>query len=153
MRDVIRKEEKDYKLTTQNNTVEYVLKPLEPGGRYSVSVRLRNMSKEASFTLSTGLSLYTTVLDVHFLFHMQSHAADSLHRRLNKCPIMSRMLFLSSPSYCAVPLPAPEALKILTENDHVFLFWKSLAVREKGFDESRVRHSCFLSTTKILWDF
>lgn len=42
-----------------------------------------------------------------------------------------------SPS-AAVPLPAPEALKILTENDHVFLLWKSLAVREKGFDESRV---------------
>uniref|UniRef100_A0A665VUR0 Sortilin-related receptor n=1 Tax=Echeneis naucrates TaxID=173247 RepID=A0A665VUR0_ECHNA len=89
VRDVIRKVELDYKLTTQNNTVEYQLKGLEPGGRYSVSVRLRNMSKEASFTLST------------------------------------------------VPLQAPEALKILTEKDHVFLFWKSLAVREKGFNESR----------------
>ncbi|KAM7399797.1 hypothetical protein PAMP_019041 [Pampus punctatissimus] len=89
VRDVIRKVELDYKLTTQNNTVEYLLKGLEPGGRYSVSVRLRNMSKEASFTLST------------------------------------------------VPLPAPEALKILTEKDHVFLFWKSLAVREKGFNETR----------------
>lgn len=54
VRDVIRKVERDYKLTTQNNTVEYLLKGLEPGGRYSVSVRLRNMSKEASFTLSTG---------------------------------------------------------------------------------------------------
>ncbi|XP_039986583.1 sortilin-related receptor isoform X1 [Xiphias gladius] len=89
VRDVIRKIERDYKLTTQNNTVEYLLKGLEPGGRYSISVRLRNMSKEASFSLST------------------------------------------------VPLPAPEALKILTEKDHVFLFWKSLAVREKGFNESR----------------
>ncbi|KAM7413680.1 hypothetical protein PAMA_020860 [Pampus argenteus] len=89
VRDVIRKVELDYKLTTQNNTVEYLLRGLEPGGRYSVSVRLRNMTKEASFTLST------------------------------------------------VPLPAPEALKILTENDHVFLFWKSLAVREKGFNETR----------------
>ncbi|XP_069003442.1 sortilin-related receptor isoform X1 [Embiotoca jacksoni] len=89
VRDAIRKVERDYKVTSQNNTVEYCLKDLEPGGRYSVSVRLRNMSKEASFTLST------------------------------------------------VPLPAPEALKILTENDHVFLFWKSLAVREKGFNESR----------------
>ncbi|KAG7237028.1 hypothetical protein INR49_032873 [Caranx melampygus] len=89
VRDVIRKVERDYKLTTQNNTVEYQLRGLEPGGRYSISVRLRNMSKEASFTLST------------------------------------------------VPLPAPEALKILTEKDHVFLFWKSLAVREKGFNESR----------------
>ncbi|XP_039862395.1 sortilin-related receptor isoform X1 [Simochromis diagramma] len=89
MRDVIRKVERDYKLTTQNNTVEYVLKGLEPGGRYSISVRLRNMSKEASFTLST------------------------------------------------VPLAAPEALKFLTEKDHIYLFWKSLAVREKGFNESR----------------
>ncbi|KAF7646886.1 hypothetical protein LDENG_00181040 [Lucifuga dentata] len=89
VRDVIRKSEWDYKLTTQNNTVEYLLQGLEPAGRYSVSVRLRNMSKEASFTFST------------------------------------------------VPLPAPEALKILTEKDHVFLFWKSLAVREKGFNESR----------------
>lgn len=57
MRDVIRKVEWDYKLTTQNNTVEYVLKGLEPGGRYSISVRLRNMSKEASFTLSTGITV------------------------------------------------------------------------------------------------
>uniref|UniRef100_A0A7N6BZE7 Fibronectin type-III domain-containing protein n=1 Tax=Anabas testudineus TaxID=64144 RepID=A0A7N6BZE7_ANATE len=89
VRDMIRKQEQDYKLITQNNTVEYLLKGLEPGGRYSVSVRLRNMSKDASFTLST------------------------------------------------VPLPAPEALKILTEKDHVILFWKSLAVREKGFNESR----------------
>ncbi|XP_029700330.1 sortilin-related receptor isoform X2 [Takifugu rubripes] len=89
VRDAVRKVERDYKVTTRNNTVEYLLRGLEPGGRYSVTVRLRNMSKEASFTLST------------------------------------------------VPLPAPEALKILTENDHVFLLWKSLAVREKGFDESR----------------
>ncbi|KAF0030311.1 hypothetical protein F2P81_017042 [Scophthalmus maximus] len=36
-----------------------------------------------------------------------------------------------------VPLQAPEALKILTEKDHVFLFWKSLAVREKDFNETR----------------
>lgn len=54
VKDVIRKAERDYKLTTQNNTVEYLLKGLEPGGRYSVSVRLRNMTKEASFSLSTG---------------------------------------------------------------------------------------------------
>lgn len=54
VRDAVRKVERDYKVTTQNNTVEYLLKDLEPGGRYSVSVRLRNMSKEASFTLSTG---------------------------------------------------------------------------------------------------
>uniref|UniRef100_A0A8C3A547 Sortilin-related receptor n=1 Tax=Cyclopterus lumpus TaxID=8103 RepID=A0A8C3A547_CYCLU len=68
VRDVIRKEEWDFKLTTRNNTVEYQLRGLEPGGRYSVSVRLRNMSKEAGFTLSTvyascvkaALSLLTT---------------------------------------------------------------------------------------------
>ncbi|KAI1903297.1 hypothetical protein AGOR_G00025750 [Albula goreensis] len=89
LRDMVRKTEANYKLTTQNNTVEYTLKGLEPGGRYSVSVRLRNMSKEASYTLNT------------------------------------------------VTLAAPEALKILTESDHVFLLWKSLAVREKGFSESR----------------
>ncbi|KAJ8397179.1 hypothetical protein AAFF_G00440130 [Aldrovandia affinis] len=89
VRDVVRKTEHSYKLSTQNNTVEYCLKSLEPGGRYSVTVRLRNMSKEASYTLTT------------------------------------------------VPLPAPEALKILTENDHVFLFWKSLAVKEQSFNESR----------------
>ncbi|XP_061637060.1 sortilin-related receptor isoform X1 [Phyllopteryx taeniolatus] len=87
--DAIRKVERDYKVATRNNTVEYQVKGLEPGGRYSISVRLLNMSKEASYTLST------------------------------------------------VPLRAPEALKILTENDHVFLFWKSLAVKEKTFNESR----------------
>ncbi|CAB1348795.1 unnamed protein product, partial [Coregonus sp. 'balchen'] len=89
LKDVVRKTESSYKLTTQNNTVEYCLKGLEPGGRYSVTVRLRNMSKEASYTLNT------------------------------------------------MPLPAPEALKILTEKDHVFLFWKSLVVKERSFNESR----------------
>ncbi|XP_035241564.1 sortilin-related receptor-like [Anguilla anguilla] len=89
VRDAVRKTERSYKLSTQNNTVEYCLKGLEPGGRYSISVRLRNMSKEASYTLNT------------------------------------------------VPLPAPDALKVLTENDHVFLFWKSLAVKEQSFNESR----------------
>ncbi|KAK0145654.1 Sortilin-related receptor [Merluccius polli] len=94
VRDVIRKSELDYKLSSSNNTVEYLLKGLEPGGRYSVSVRLRNMSKEASLTLST------------------------------------------------VALPAPEALKIISEKDHVFLLWKSLAVKEKGFNESRRAQLC-----------
>ncbi|KAK6296810.1 hypothetical protein J4Q44_G00329520 [Coregonus suidteri] len=89
LKDVVRKTESSYKLTTQNNTVEYCLKGLEPGGHYSVTVRLRNMSKEASSTLNT------------------------------------------------MPLPAPEALKILTEKDHVILFWKSLAVKERTFNESR----------------
>lgn len=54
LKDVVRKTESSYKLTTQNNTVEYCLKGLEPGGHYSVSVRLRNMSKEASYTLNTS---------------------------------------------------------------------------------------------------
>ncbi|KAG5268084.1 hypothetical protein AALO_G00208070 [Alosa alosa] len=89
VRDSVRKTERSYKLTTQNNTVEYRLKGLEPGGHYVVTVRLRNMSKEATYTLNT------------------------------------------------VPLPAPEALKILNEHDHIFLFWKSLAVKEKTFNESR----------------
>uniref|UniRef100_A0A671NK63 Sortilin-related receptor n=1 Tax=Sinocyclocheilus anshuiensis TaxID=1608454 RepID=A0A671NK63_9TELE len=80
VRDTVRKTEQDYKVTTQNNTVEYTLKGLEPGGRYSITIRLLNMSKEASYTLNT------------------------------------------------VPLPAPEALKILEEQDHVFLFWKSLSI-------------------------
>ncbi|XP_034404958.1 sortilin-related receptor [Cyclopterus lumpus] len=62
VRDVIRKEEWDFKLTTRNNTVEYQLRGLEPGGRYSVSVRLRNMSKEAGFTLSTGTRAHTHTL-------------------------------------------------------------------------------------------
>ncbi|KAJ8401703.1 hypothetical protein AAFF_G00376740 [Aldrovandia affinis] len=89
LRDMVRKTEDSFKLTTQNNTVEYTLRNLEPGGRYSINVRLVNMSKEASYTLNT------------------------------------------------VPLAAPEALKILTESDHVFLLWKSLAIKEKGFNESR----------------
>lgn len=59
VRDVIRKVDRDYKLSTPNNTVEYLLQGLEPGGRYSVSVRLRNMTKEASFTLSTGVCVRT----------------------------------------------------------------------------------------------
>uniref|UniRef100_A0A4W4GF62 Sortilin-related receptor n=1 Tax=Electrophorus electricus TaxID=8005 RepID=A0A4W4GF62_ELEEL len=89
VRDVVRKTDRDYKLSTQSNTVEYNLKDLEPGGRYVVTVRMRNMSKEATYTLNT------------------------------------------------VPLTAPEALKIITEHDHVFLFWKSLAVKERSFNESR----------------
>ncbi|XP_059532749.1 sortilin-related receptor [Myotis daubentonii] len=36
-----------------------------------------------------------------------------------------------------VSLSAPDALKIITENDHVLLFWKSLALKEKYFQESR----------------
>uniref|UniRef100_A0AAR2KSS9 Fibronectin type-III domain-containing protein n=1 Tax=Pygocentrus nattereri TaxID=42514 RepID=A0AAR2KSS9_PYGNA len=106
VKDTVRKSELDYKVTTQNNTVEYCLKGLEAGGRYSITVRLRNMSKEAAYTLNT------------------------------------------------VSLPPPEALKILAENDRVFLFWKSLAVKEKSFNESRgyevyVHDSVSNSTTML----
>lgn len=55
VRDAVRKTEYDYKVNTQNNTVEYTLKGLEPGGRYSITIRLLNMSKEASYTLNTGI--------------------------------------------------------------------------------------------------
>uniref|UniRef100_A0AAY4CL48 Sortilin-related receptor n=1 Tax=Denticeps clupeoides TaxID=299321 RepID=A0AAY4CL48_9TELE len=89
IKDTVRKTERNYKVTTQNNTVEYTLKDLEAGGRYGITIRLRNMSKEASYTLST------------------------------------------------VPLPAPDALKILSEQDHIFLYWKSLGVKERSFNESR----------------
>ncbi|XP_056330271.1 sortilin-related receptor isoform X2 [Danio aesculapii] len=106
VRDTVRKTESDYKVNTQNNTVEYTLKGLEPGGRYSITIRLLNMSKEASYTLST------------------------------------------------VPLPAPEALKILEEEDHVFLFWKSLAVKDRTFNESRgyevYVHDSVTNSTKCL---
>ncbi len=57
VRDTVRKTEQDYKVSTQNNTVEYTLKGLEPGGRYSITIRLLNMSKEASFTLNTGIAI------------------------------------------------------------------------------------------------
>ncbi|KAJ7304991.1 hypothetical protein JRQ81_010733 [Phrynocephalus forsythii] len=36
-----------------------------------------------------------------------------------------------------VPLAAPEALKIIAEKDHILLFWKSLALKESQFTESR----------------
>ncbi|XP_077313881.1 sortilin-related receptor [Lithobates pipiens] len=36
-----------------------------------------------------------------------------------------------------VPLQAPEGLKLVYERDHILLFWKSLALREKFFNESR----------------
>ncbi|XP_075046529.1 sortilin-related receptor [Mixophyes fleayi] len=43
----------------------------------------------------------------------------------------------SSTKVNTVPLPAPEALKLISEKDHILLFWKSLALREKYFNESR----------------
>lgn len=43
----------------------------------------------------------------------------------------------SSIKITTVSLLAPDALKIITENDHVLLFWKSLALKEKYFNESR----------------
>lgn len=64
LRDTVRKTERDYKVVTQNNTVEYRLKGLEPGGRYSITVRLRNMTKEASYTLNTGTQHTTTFIQV-----------------------------------------------------------------------------------------
>uniref|UniRef100_A0A8D2LH51 Sortilin related receptor 1 n=1 Tax=Varanus komodoensis TaxID=61221 RepID=A0A8D2LH51_VARKO len=36
-----------------------------------------------------------------------------------------------------VSLAAPDALKIIAENDHILLFWKSLALKEHHFSESR----------------
>ncbi|XP_067826959.1 sortilin-related receptor isoform X2 [Heptranchias perlo] len=53
VKDSIRKNEKNYKVTSKNNTVEYIVKQLEPGGKYSVVIRLWNMSKEASVSLNT----------------------------------------------------------------------------------------------------
>ncbi|XP_051788146.1 sortilin-related receptor isoform X1 [Erpetoichthys calabaricus] len=89
VKDTIRKTSANYKVTSKSNTVEYLLKSLEPGGRYSIIVRLANMSKEASLIINTA------------------------------------------------PLAAPEALKIITESDHIFLVWKSLAIKEQYFNESR----------------
>uniref|UniRef100_A0A8C5JAQ0 Sortilin-related receptor n=1 Tax=Junco hyemalis TaxID=40217 RepID=A0A8C5JAQ0_JUNHY len=43
----------------------------------------------------------------------------------------------SSMKINTVPLSAPDALKIITENDHILLFWKSLALKESNFNESR----------------
>lgn len=45
----------------------------------------------------------------------------------------------------SVSLSAPDALKIITENDHVLLFWKSLALKEKQFNETRVSSSSSLN--------
>ncbi|XP_050777882.1 sortilin-related receptor isoform X4 [Gopherus flavomarginatus] len=44
----------------------------------------------------------------------------------------------SSMKITTVSLSAPDALKIITENDHILLFWKSLALKESYFNESRV---------------
>uniref|UniRef100_A0A8C4YG54 Sortilin-related receptor n=1 Tax=Gopherus evgoodei TaxID=1825980 RepID=A0A8C4YG54_9SAUR len=43
----------------------------------------------------------------------------------------------SSMKITTVSLSAPDALKIITENDHILLFWKSLALKESYFNESR----------------
>ncbi|XP_055516540.1 sortilin-related receptor isoform X2 [Leucoraja erinacea] len=89
VKDSIRQSEKHYKVSTKNNTVEYAVKHLEPGGMYSVVIRLVNMSKEATVSLNP------------------------------------------------VPLSAPESLKILPEKDHILLFWKSLRLKERSFNDSR----------------
>lgn len=49
----------------------------------------------------------------------------------------------------SVSLLAPDALKIITENDHVLLFWKSLALKEKYFNESRVSSPSFSMALEI----
>ncbi|KAL7981562.1 hypothetical protein Chor_005650 [Crotalus horridus] len=41
-----------------------------------------------------------------------------------------------------VSLAAPDALKIIPENDHILLFWKSLALKESQFNESRGYSIC-----------
>ncbi|XP_069750812.1 sortilin-related receptor isoform X2 [Narcine bancroftii] len=89
VKDSIRHSERNYKVVSMKNTVEYIVKQLEPGGKYTVVIRLLNMSKEASVSLST------------------------------------------------VPLSAPESLKILPEKDHILLFWKSLRLKERSFNDSR----------------
>ncbi|XP_078282958.1 sortilin-related receptor isoform X2 [Rhinoraja longicauda] len=89
VKDSIRQGEKHYKVASRNNTVEYVVKQLEPGGKYTVIIRLLNMSKEATVSLNP------------------------------------------------VPLSAPESLKILPEKDHILLFWKSLRLKERSFNDSR----------------
>ncbi|XP_072342495.1 sortilin-related receptor [Scyliorhinus torazame] len=91
VKDSIRQNGKDYnyKVSSSNNTVEYIVKQLEPGGKYSVVIRLLNMSKEAVLSLNP------------------------------------------------VPLSAPESLKILPEKGHILLFWKSLKLKEKTFNDSR----------------
>ncbi|XP_069470420.1 sortilin-related receptor isoform X2 [Ambystoma mexicanum] len=89
LKDLVRKMERNYKVISKNGTVEYTLGKLEPGGKYSVTVQLKNMSKESTIKLST------------------------------------------------VPLAAPDALKVISENNHILLFWKSLALKEKSFNESR----------------
>nr|XP_033774457.1 sortilin-related receptor isoform X1 [Geotrypetes seraphini] len=43
----------------------------------------------------------------------------------------------SSVKVNTVPLSAPDALKIINERDHILLFWKSLALKDKYFNESR----------------
>ncbi|XP_059812923.1 sortilin-related receptor [Hypanus sabinus] len=53
VKDSIRQTEKSYKVASKNNTVEYIVKQLEPGGKYTVVIRLLNMSKEASVSLNT----------------------------------------------------------------------------------------------------
>ncbi|XP_043936973.1 sortilin-related receptor [Protopterus annectens] len=90
VKDLVRKTNSTMiKVTTRNNTVEYTVRQLEPGVKYSITVQLKNMSKEQSLIINTA------------------------------------------------PLSAPEALKIITENDHILLFWKSLALKEKNFNESQ----------------
>eukprot|EP00079_Xenopus_tropicalis_P028076 XP_012822697.1 PREDICTED: sortilin-related receptor [Xenopus tropicalis] len=105
VKDLIRKTEISYKVNTQNSTIEYRIGNLEPGGKYSVTVQLRNMSKESTIKVST------------------------------------------------VPLSAPEALKLISESDHILLFWKSLALKEKKFSEDRGYEIHMVDTTYNITTF
>ncbi|XP_041425155.1 sortilin-related receptor isoform X2 [Xenopus laevis] len=105
VKDLIRKTEINFKVNTQNSTIEYRIGNLEPGGKYSVSVQLRNMSKELTIKVNT------------------------------------------------VPLSAPEALKLFSESDHILLFWKSLALKEKKFSEDRGYEIHMVDTTNNITTF
>lgn len=54
VKDLIRKSDRNYKVTSRNSTVEYTLSRLEPGGKYHVIVQLGNMSEDASVKVTTG---------------------------------------------------------------------------------------------------
>ncbi|KAG8434631.1 hypothetical protein GDO86_012842 [Hymenochirus boettgeri] len=105
VKDLIRKNETNYKVNSQNSTVEYSIGKLEPGGKYSVTVQLRNMSKESIIKINT------------------------------------------------VPLSAPDALKLISESDHILLFWKSLALKEKKFSEDRGYEIHMTDTTNNITSF
>ncbi len=88
--------------------------------------------------------LYVSLLNKKYYFFKRKNSTTD-HKLLRG----SVLTTISKMSCClvffhTVPLPAPEALKILDEQDHVFLFWKSLAVKDRTFNESRVRNQTHL---------